>query len=110
MGNAVERINKEMQEAPDDKFREVIGHYIIDRCEDPGCEAKVTEQKTLEGALEAVTALAKKSQHGNCAVLDDQTVFGEVDKYFGFPEYRTHERSSAPAGNISLNLNLVDFL
>ncbi len=81
---AVERINSEMQKNPDDRYTEIVGQYVIDRCAAPEEEKKVTDKKTLKGAMEAVYALAKKRKQGNTAVLTPGEVFGEVDRYFGF--------------------------
>lgn len=111
----IEKINAEMQEKPDDKYREIIGHYIIDRCEDPACAEKVTADKTLKGAMEAILSFAKKNKSGYVAVLDDSTVFRKVDEYFGFPEYRTLQRKALEpegleAGKTRVALSLADFL
>ncbi len=81
---AIERINAEMQKKPDDRYTEIVGQYVIDRCAAPEEEKKVTEDKTLKGAMEAVYGLAQKKKQGNMAVLTPADVFGEVDKYFGF--------------------------
>jgi len=103
--SAIQKINAEMQKSPDDKFREVIGHYIIDRCTDPSCAEKVMdEKKTLEGALDKIINLAKKSKRNQCAVLSDDVVFAEVDKYFGFTEHSAEQKPQAPAAGISVDL------
>lgn len=81
---AIERINSEMQKNPDDRYTEIVGQYVIDRCAAPEEEKKVTDKMTLKGAMEAVYALAKKKKQGNTAVLTPGEVFGEVDSYFGF--------------------------
>ena len=122
---AVEKINTEMQKRPDDPYTEVIGHYIIDRCGlDADCEKKAAdEKKTLEGAMVAVHAAAKKKAVNGCAVLTPDAVFGEVDKYFGFPSdelaqvraMRGSGRVSAPAPAVqaapaAVSLTLEDFL
>ena len=31
---AIEKINAEMQKDPSDRYMEIIGHYIIDRCDE----------------------------------------------------------------------------
>ena len=81
---AIEKINAEMQKNPSDPYTEIVGHYVIDRCADEAVAAKVMDKKkTLKGALEAVTAKARKAQKGNVAVLLPADVFGEVDGYFG---------------------------
>ena len=103
--DAIQKINAEMQKKPDDKFREVIGHYIIDRCSDPSCAEKVMdEKKTLEDALDKIIDLAKKSKYNQCAVLSDDVVFAEVDKYFGFAKHCAEQKIEAPAAGISVDL------
>lgn len=88
---AVERINSEMQKNHDDRYTEIVGQYVIDRCAAPEEEKKVTDKMTLKGAMEAVHELAKKRKNSNhfffgpsVAVLTPGEVFGEVDRYFGF--------------------------
>lgn len=122
---AVEKINTEMQKRPDDPYTEVIGHYIIDRCGlDADCEKKAAgEKKTLAGAMRAVQEAAKKKAVNGCAVLTPEAVFGEVDKYFGFPAdelaqmraMRGTGRVPAPepaaqAAPAAVSLTLEDFL
>ena len=107
---AVEKINTEMQKRPDDPYTEVIGHYIIDRCGlDADCERK---------------AAAEKKAVNGCAVLTPDAVFGEVDRYFGFPADELAQlramRSAggtpapaapaAPAAQAAVSLDLADFL
>ena len=31
---AIEKINAEMQKDPSDRYMEIVGHYIIDRCDE----------------------------------------------------------------------------
>lgn len=123
---AVEKINQEMQKRPDDPYVEIIGHYIIDRCGlDADCERKAAaEKKTLEGAMKAVQEAAKKKAVNGCAVLTPDAVFGEVDKYFGFPAdelaqaraMRSSGAVSAPAAPAvppapaAVSVDLADFL
>ena len=123
---AVEKINTEMQKRPDDPYTEIIGHYIIDRCGlDADCERRAAaEKKTLEGAMGAVKEAAKKKVVNGCAVLTPNTVFAEVDKYFGFTaDTGARERAMRGAGSASapaapavppapaaVSLDLADFL
>lgn len=79
---AIEKINAEMQKDPGNRYMEIIGHYIIDRC-DEALAAKIAGGKTLKDAMEAVVRKAKTLKRGNTAVLTPGEVFGEVDKYFG---------------------------
>ncbi len=83
---AIEKINAAMQKDPDNRYMEIVGHYIIDRCVDEETAAKVTdEKKTLKGAMDAVVSKAQKAKQGNVAVLMPDEVFGVVDQYFGLP-------------------------
>lgn len=119
---AIEKINAEMQKNPSDPYTEIIGHYVIDRCMDEVSAAKVcAEKKTLKGAMEAVTAKARKAKTGNVAVLLPGDVFGEVDRYFGLSADPAAQQkamaAAAPGGAVSrsappparVNLNLTDF-
>lgn len=81
---AIEKINTEMQKNPADAYTEIIGHYIIDRCEDQAVADKVAaDGKTLKGAMDAIMQKAQAAKKGNVAVLTPATVFGAVDAYFG---------------------------
>jgi hypothetical protein len=80
---AIEKINTEMQKDPNNKYLEIIGHYIIDRCTDDITAARIAaEGKTLKGAMDAVMAKATAARNGNVAVLTHTTVFAAVDSYF----------------------------
>ena len=82
---AIKKINGEMQKCPRDKFLEIIGHYIIDRCSDADDAQRVAEEsKTLGGAVKAVTDKARRVKNGDAAVLTHLEVFAAVDAYFGF--------------------------
>lgn len=81
---AIEKINAEMQKDPANRYMEIIGHYIIDRC-DEALAAKIADGKTLKDAMEAVVRVARKRQKGNVATLTPDEVFGEVDRFFGLP-------------------------
>lgn len=117
---AIEKINAEMQKDPSNRYMEIIGHYVIDRC-DEALAAKIAEGKTLKDAMTAVERRAGKAKKGNVAVLTPGEVFGEVDKYFGLPAdtaaqwkamglqpaeapEREHPRTS------SADIDLADFL
>lgn len=81
---AIKKINDEMQKDPNNTYAEIIGHYVIDRCESAAVAALVlADGKNLKGAMEAVVAAARKVKSGNVAVLTPDKVFGEVDRYFG---------------------------
>lgn len=79
---AIEKINAEMQKDPSDRYLEILGHYLIDRCNE-ALAAKIKGGKTLKGAMEAVVKKARTVQKNGVATLTPGEVFGEVDKYFG---------------------------
>lgn len=79
---AIAKINAEMQKDPSNRYMEILGHYIIDRC-DEALAAKIASGKTLKGAMAAVVKKAQGVKQGNVATLTPGEVFGEVDKYFG---------------------------
>lgn len=82
---AIEKINAEMQKAPSDRYLEILGHYVIDRC-DEALAAKIAGGKTLKDAMTAVERKASANRGGLRVVpMTPDEVFGEVDKYFGLP-------------------------
>lgn len=115
---AIEKINAEMQKNADDAYTEIIGHYIIDRCDNADVAARVgADGKTLSDAMSAVISAARKKQKNNCAVLLPNEVFGEVDKYFGIPtntaaqEAAMRSAAGAPANAAEGSvLSLTDFM
>jgi len=121
--DAIKKINTEMQKAPDDPYREIIGHYIIDRCVDPACAEQVLKEgKTLEGAMKAVTEAARNAAKNGVAVRTPAQVFGEVDRYFGLaadPAAQRKAVEAASGGEVpsrgpepvkKMALDLADFL
>lgn len=81
---AIAKINAEMQKNPSSRYMEILGHYLIDRC-DEALATKIAGEKTLKGAMAAVVKKAQGAKQGNAATLTFDEVFGEVDKYFGIP-------------------------
>ena len=116
---AIEKINAEMQKDPSNRYMEIIGHYVIDRC-DEALAAKIAEGKTLKDAMTAVRRRAEKAKKGNVAVLTPGEVFGEVDKYFGLPTDTAAQWKAIglqpaeapeeePSQTTSAAINLADF-
>lgn len=116
---AIEKINAEMQKDPTNRYMEIIGHYVIDRC-DEALAAKIAGGKTLKDAMTAVERRAQKVKKGNVAVLTPGEVFGEVDQYFGLPadtaaQWRAMGLPSAEAPaeerpqTSSVSIDLADF-
>lgn len=86
MEKAIEKINAEMQKDPTNTNLEIIGQYIIDRCVKSGeVVSAVNGGKTLSGAMDALSAEARKRAKGNCAMLRDSDIFDIVDKYLSAP-------------------------
>ena len=118
---AIEKINAEMQKAPDDLYTEILGHYLIDRCTDPEDEALIgAEGKTLAGAMNAIESEARKRAKKRVGVLSDYETGKIVDDYFGLKPKRDlwqrsirnaigdDEPEEQPAGGVALDL--ADFL
>lgn len=119
---AIEKINAEMQKDPANRYMEIIGHYVIDRC-DEALAAKIAGGKTLKDAMEAVVRKAQKAKRGNVAVLDPSEVFGEVDRFFGLatdtaaqwkalglPSAAAPSPAEAPVQHVSVDVDLDSFL
>lgn len=114
------KINSEMQKHPNDLYREIIGHYLIDRASgsvhDDACIG--AGNKTLEGALSAVKEIARGKAIGGVAVVADKLVFDEIDRYFGLsPDPRARSAALAVAGGApasvpsgGLGIDLEDLL
>ncbi len=84
---AIEKINAEMQKNPDNQYIEIIGQYIIDKCEsDAAAEKVLAAGKTLSGCLDKIKAAAKKKAINGVGVVTEDEAFAEVNKYFGFTE------------------------
>lgn len=101
---AIAKINEEMQKNADDPYTEVIGHYIIDRCESEITAEKVAaEDKTLAGAMKAILQKASAVKKGSVAVLLPEIVFGEVDRYFGLPtDLSAQQAAFRPSASLGL--------
>lgn len=85
MYNAIAKINEEMQKDPNNRYLEILGQYIIDRCSEKAVADAVNGGKTLEGAYKAVEAVARKKK-GQCVVMSDGEIFDAADKYLGVPK------------------------
>lgn len=84
MYNAISKINEEMQKEPSNKYLEIIGHYIIDRCsEEAVAKAVNNPEKSLNGAYEHIEIAARKKASKHCAVMTDSEIFDAIDEYFG---------------------------
>lgn len=114
---AIEKINAEIQKDPSDRYMEIVGHYIIDRC-DEALAARIAEGRTLKDAMTAVERKAQSVRNGRSVVpMTPDELFGEVDKYFGLPTDIAAQwkaigfslsRTDPPAGRGG-NIDLADF-
>lgn len=65
MYNAIAKINEEMQKDPNNRYLEILGQYIIDRCSEKAVEAAARKKK------------------GQCIVMSDGEIFDAADEYLG---------------------------
>ncbi len=113
---AIEKINAEIQKAPNDIYRAIIGEYIIDHMLTDEDAAKVLdEKKTLGKALEEINSKAKKQATGSTAFIENSVVYGWAMKYFGLegedspnPQTAAEKPKEKPAEK-GIVLNLEDF-
>lgn len=81
---AIEKINGEMQKAPNDIMREAVGQYLIDLCKNDKVAGKLLrEGKTLDGAIDAMTEHAKKHAKGGRYAMAPEEALKIVGDYFG---------------------------
>ena len=87
MQDAIQKINAEMQENPNDSYTEIIGHYLIDRAgADPAAAERILQKgKTLRQAMKEVQieAKAKIGNGAGVSVMTPEQVFDVIDQYFG---------------------------
>ncbi len=101
---AIKKINDEMQKNPDNKYIEIIGQYIIDKCgNEEMAKAVLAEGKTLAGCLKAIEAIAKKKAVNSVGVVTEEEAFAEVHKYFGVSK----ETGAKAAVSIDLDKFLI---
>ncbi|WMI81574.1 Cas9 inhibitor AcrIIA9 family protein [Anaerotignum sp. MB30-C6] len=117
---AIEKINAEVQKAPNDVYRAKVGEYIIDHIlTDKDAEKVLDEGKTLEKAMTDVQEKALKEAQGDAmvkkAVIEQTEVFGWAMKYFGLQDVESINPKTAaekPKGKTAekaLSLSLDDF-
>ena len=102
MEKAIEKINEEMQKEPNNTYLEILGHYIIDRCNEPSVSMAVNGGKSLKGAFDAVQSAAKK-KGGSCVVMSDSEIFDVVDSYLGITvsvDARDNAKVSVDGGSV----------
>lgn len=75
----------------------VILDYFEKNASDDLKKRVEAEKKTIEGALKYCSSQARKHQVGNCACVDDATVFGWVMHYFEDEDAKKWEKSPETA-------------
>ena len=75
----------------------VILDYFENNASDDLKKRVEAEKKTIEGALKYCSSQARKHQVGNCACVDDATVFGWVMHYFEDEDAKKWEKSPETA-------------
>ena len=89
---AMDRLRDEMAKNGA-RYVAVVGEYLTEYlARHRECAGKIlAADKTIAGSLSAMEAEARKVKNGNVAILDDETAFGVVMRYYGI------EREAAPA-------------
>lgn len=110
---AITKINDEMWKDPANTFVEAIGHYLIDKCgrSEQAAAAIMNPDKTLKGCCDTIVDKAWKKAKGNVAAIQDDTVFGWADEYFGIASDGTGAAAptqAAPSGGLAISFE--DFM
>lgn len=95
--SAMDKLRDEMARGKD-RYTQVVGEYLTEYLQaHPEAEAAFMDAgKSIAGSLDAVKAEARKTAVNNVGVLDDQTAFGIVLKYFGVKGQKKDGAVSAP--------------
>lgn len=82
--SAMDKVRDEMAKGKG-RYVQVVGEFLTDYLQrHPEAETAIlTKGKTIAGSLEEMKKEAKKEAVNGCGVLDDETAFGIVLKYFG---------------------------
>lgn len=96
--SAVDKIRDEMAKGKG-RYVQVVGEYLTDYLlGHTEAEAAILDsKKSIAGSLEEMKKEARKEAVNGCGVLDDQTAFGIVLKYFGIKGEATEGTSSGTA-------------
>ena len=83
--NAMDKLRDEMVKPDSGRYVQVVGEFLTGYLlEHPEAEAAIlAKDKSIAGSLKVVRDEASKQKQGNVAVLDDETAFRIVLKYFG---------------------------
>ena len=111
---AIDKIRDEMAK-DGGRYAQVVGDYLTGYLRGhPAAAGKILEKgKTIAGSLEAMREEASKVKQGSVAVLDDETAFGVVLRYYGIkcaaepapPEPAAAPLPAAPARDAGLDLD-----
>lgn len=73
----LEEMNKEHNSSED-----AVHNWLCDQDDEKLFEGILKEGRTIRGAMQHCMSQALKQRDGNCAMIDDPTVFGWVVQYF----------------------------
>lgn len=96
MGKGLEKFEKAIAEKNSHEFDKVLEH-IRSVCDDEYDAMLAQEHKTWERAWEYVSGKARKQATGNCAMVDDETVYGWFDEYVGLDDKAECEKKAKEA-------------
>ena len=106
--DAIKKINLQIQMSPNDKYRALIGEYIIDQITTEAAAEQILQaEKTLNRALVEITKKAEKQKMGNCVVIEDAVVYGWAREYFGLT---ANPQAPAEEPKKGVCVSLEDFL
>lgn len=109
---AITKINDEMQKDPKNTFLEAVGQHLIDRCcqSDLAASAVLVSGRTLKDCCDTIRNKARAKAQNGMAVIEDRTVFGWAEEYFGMEKDVSVEApaQSVPAGGLAISFE--DFI
>ena len=82
--SAIDKIRDEMA-MNDQRYVQVIGEYLTGyvQAHPEAGEKILAKDKEIRGSIHWIRAEAEKHKEGNVGIVDDETAFGIVLKYFG---------------------------
>ena len=82
---AVAKVDGEAEKINTDMAKVISSHIISTYLKsDNNADCVMAEKKTLDGCLKGINEKARKLTQNNTAVIEDSTVFGWVEEYYGF--------------------------
>lgn len=102
---ALVKMLKEM-ELKHTSAEESIHNWLSNQDDPELLEGILKEDRTINGALKYAIKQAEKQKDGNTAVVDDQTVFGWVKKYYTAKEKQKTDDASKAVVSSSDKSNL----